>query len=376
MRRGRRGPHAGRRSTRRSGSICTSSRHRRLAATEYRPDVVAVERVFSQTQRHHGHGHRAGQPASRCSPPPRPRHARRVPHAQRGQGRGHRQRPRRQGSRSPPWSPAARARRRRRSRPTPPTPWPWRSATSGAAPRSGRLRGARRRHRRRAAMTLRAGRAAPDDRQRDGRVAAVSPDGAVVEVGGVGLAVQCTPGTARRGRRSGEAARLSTTPGRARGLADALRLRRRRRARPVRAAADRDGRRPAARPGDAGRPHRRDEVRRAVADRRRHGAHAGARHRQEGRRTAVLELKDRLGRPVRHVARRADAAGRGRRRSRPWRDQVSRRSSGSAGRAKRGRRTRCASWRRSADARIAATGVRRGRRRCCGQALQLLGRGR
>ena len=28
-----------------------------------------------------------------------------------------------------------------------------------------------------------------------GRVAALAPDGAVVEVGGVGLSVQCTPGT-------------------------------------------------------------------------------------------------------------------------------------------------------------------------------------
>jgi Holliday junction DNA helicase RuvA len=43
-----------------------------------------------------------------------------------------------------------------------------------------------------------------------GRVAAVSPDGAVVEVGGIGLAVQCTPGTIAR-LRVGEAARLSTS---------------------------------------------------------------------------------------------------------------------------------------------------------------------
>jgi Holliday junction DNA helicase RuvA len=44
----------------------------------------------------------------------------------------------------------------------------------------------------------------------NGRVAAVSPDGAVVEVGGVGLAVQCTPGTIAR-LRVGEPARLSTS---------------------------------------------------------------------------------------------------------------------------------------------------------------------
>jgi Holliday junction DNA helicase RuvA len=43
-----------------------------------------------------------------------------------------------------------------------------------------------------------------------GRVAAVSPDGAVVEVGGVGLAVSCTPGTIAR-LRVGEQARLSTS---------------------------------------------------------------------------------------------------------------------------------------------------------------------
>src|SRR4051794_41794610 len=43
-----------------------------------------------------------------------------------------------------------------------------------------------------------------------GRVAAVSPEGAVVEVGGIGLAVQCTPGTIAR-LQVGEAARLSTS---------------------------------------------------------------------------------------------------------------------------------------------------------------------
>jgi holliday junction DNA helicase RuvA len=43
-----------------------------------------------------------------------------------------------------------------------------------------------------------------------GRVSAVSPDGAVVEVGGIGLAVQCTPGTIAR-LQVGESARLSTS---------------------------------------------------------------------------------------------------------------------------------------------------------------------
>jgi len=43
-----------------------------------------------------------------------------------------------------------------------------------------------------------------------GRVAALGPDGAVVEVGGVGLAVSCTPGTLA-GLRVGEQARLATS---------------------------------------------------------------------------------------------------------------------------------------------------------------------
>jgi holliday junction DNA helicase RuvA len=43
-----------------------------------------------------------------------------------------------------------------------------------------------------------------------GTIAAVGPDGAVVEVGGVGLAVSCSPGTLAR-LRVGETARLSTS---------------------------------------------------------------------------------------------------------------------------------------------------------------------
>jgi Holliday junction DNA helicase RuvA len=43
-----------------------------------------------------------------------------------------------------------------------------------------------------------------------GVVAAVSPDGAVIEVGGVGLAVQCAPGTIA-GLRVGQPARLATS---------------------------------------------------------------------------------------------------------------------------------------------------------------------
>src|SRR5205823_2514072 len=43
-----------------------------------------------------------------------------------------------------------------------------------------------------------------------GRVAALGPDGAVVEVGGVGLAVSCSPGTLAR-LRVGQTARLATS---------------------------------------------------------------------------------------------------------------------------------------------------------------------
>ena len=44
----------------------------------------------------------------------------------------------------------------------------------------------------------------------DGTVAAVAPDGAVIDVGGVGLLVQCTPGTLA-GLRTGERARVATS---------------------------------------------------------------------------------------------------------------------------------------------------------------------
>ena len=44
----------------------------------------------------------------------------------------------------------------------------------------------------------------------NGRVAAVSPNGAVVEIGGIGLSVQCTPGTIAR-LQVGESARLATS---------------------------------------------------------------------------------------------------------------------------------------------------------------------
>jgi holliday junction DNA helicase RuvA len=44
----------------------------------------------------------------------------------------------------------------------------------------------------------------------DGTVSGVAPDGAVIDVGGVGLLVQCTPGTLA-GLRAGERARVATS---------------------------------------------------------------------------------------------------------------------------------------------------------------------
>ena len=106
----------------------------------------------------------------------------------------------------------------------------------------------------------------------------------------------CTPGTlaGAAGRGAGQAGHQ---PGRARGLADPLRLRRRRRAAGLRAAADRDRGRAAAGPGDA----RRAQPRRA-APRGRHRrpgrAHRGARASAARAPSGwSLELKDRLGPP-------------------------------------------------------------------------------
>src|ERR1700733_5373784 len=44
----------------------------------------------------------------------------------------------------------------------------------------------------------------------DGTVSSVAPDGAVIDVGGVGLLVQCTPGTLA-GLRTGQRARVATS---------------------------------------------------------------------------------------------------------------------------------------------------------------------
>ena len=126
-------------------------------------------------------------------------------------------------------------------RPTPPTRSRWQSASCGGARRQARScrRGPQ------------VGGIAMIASVR-GVVAAVAPDGAVVEVGGVGLAVSCSPGTLAR-LRVGETGPAGHQPGGPRGLADPLRLRRRRRACAVRAAADRERRRAQAR-ADHARP--------------------------------------------------------------------------------------------------------------------------
>ena len=198
-----------------------------------------------------GDGHGAGR-RGRAWPPRRPA-CRSPAHAERGQG-----------GRSPATAaptrtqvdddghPAARARRRRRSPPTPPTRsrspichmWrgPGRSRLRLASLAGGTVRCADR-----CTLPRWTGNAVIAV---SGRVAAIAPDGAVVEVGGVGMAVQCTPGT-HRGAADRGAGQAGHQPGRAGGLADPVRLRLRRRAPALRAAADRQRRRAAARSGRA-----------------------------------------------------------------------------------------------------------------------------
>ena len=125
----------------------------------------------------------------------------------------------------------------------------------------------------------------PDDRVRPRtRSARPGSDSAVVEVGGVGLLVHVHARHARR--RCGRARRrtLATTHGRARGLADPVRLRRRRRAGRLRAACRRC-------PGSGPRlalamlaVHAPDALRAAVATDDLAALTQGAGHRQEGRR--------------------------------------------------------------------------------------------
>ena len=182
----------------------------------WRPDAVAVERVFSQhnvrtvmgTAQASGvaiAGRRAARPAGRAA------------HAQRGQGRRHRQRSGRQGPGHGDGDPAAAALRaaqagRRRRRPG-----------AGDLPPVAR-------HARRAGMPAAVAAAAPMIASVRGAVTSLAPDGAVVEVGGVGLA------GAVHARHAGRPARrrhrgAGHLAGRPRGLPDAVRLRRRRRAR-------------------------------------------------------------------------------------------------------------------------------------------------
>ena len=183
---------------------------------EHRPDAVAVERVFSQHNVQHRHGHRPGQ-RHRAGGRRPARPAGRAAHAERGQGRRHRQRPRRQGPGRRDGDPASSGSTRRPSRPTPPTRWRWRSATSGAAARRPASTPP-------SAAGRRTGRTADDRvRARPGRRRRRSTS-AVLEVGGVGLELQCTPGTLAT-LRIGAGRDPADQHGRARGLADPVRLR-------------------------------------------------------------------------------------------------------------------------------------------------------
>ncbi len=268
------------------------------------PDVVAVERVFSQHNVRTVMGTaqvaglaivaatRAGVPVALHTPSE-------VKAAVTGSGR------RGQGAGGDDGHPAAAAGRdaapgrRRRRAGAGDLP-----ACGAAAPSSGCGAAARRRQDRMIASVR-------------GTVAALGPDGAVVEVGGVGLAVSCSPGTLAR-LRVGRAGPAGDQPGRARGLADPVRLRRRRRAGAVRAAADRQRRRPEAGADDA---RRAPAARAAPRDRhqRPRRADAGARHRPQGRRAD----RRRAARPDRRDRRR-------RRRSTGGRSPLSRRGATSS----------------------------------------------
>ena len=167
---------------------------------EHRPDAVAVERVFSQ------HNVRTVMGTAQASGiamvvrrPPRP--PGRAAHPQRGEGRGHRQRPRRQGAGRRDGDPAAAARRaaqagRRRRR-----------AGAGDLPHLARRRpGPDRRG------------ASPAARKERPVIAFVSGTVADVdarappslEVGGVGLELVCTP--AHAGHAAGRRARPRCRP--------------------------------------------------------------------------------------------------------------------------------------------------------------------
>src|SRR4030088_2585409 len=202
--------------------------------TECRPDAVAVERVFSQHNVRTVMGTaQAGAGAIVCAGPPRgpggggggrgrvlgpPRAAGGAAHAERGQGGGHRKRPGGEGPGDPDGGPPARDGRpptpRRRGRCAGPRHLPSVAGRRPAPP--GRSLGCVPTKRREGSGA--SGR--PGDgglraanqmiAHVDGSVPAVAPDGAVIDVGGVGLLVQCTPGTLA-GLRTGERARVATS---------------------------------------------------------------------------------------------------------------------------------------------------------------------
>ena len=292
---------------------------------EHRPDVVAIERVFTQNNKGTAMGtaQAAGVAALAAAQADRPvawHTPSEVKAAISGNGRADKEQVTLMVTRVLGLPP-------RPSRPTPPTPWRWPSATPGAAPRSsGCAGGPRRRHRR----------AGPAD-----DAAALDGGGGPMiasrqRPGGRGLAGRrrgrgrrhrpgraVHPRHASPGCRWASSARLSTSlvvredsltlygfaDDDERSLFELLQT------------ANGVGPR-LAQAVLAIHPPR--EVRRAVVDGRRQGAHAGARHRQEGRRAADPGAA----RPARrhdvgHLARRpAPPACRPSPRSRPWRDQL------------------------------------------------------
>ena len=138
----------------------------------------------------------------------------------------------------------------------------------------------------------------------DGVVTTVAPEGAVIDVGGSRAARAVLAGHAGRpaARGAGQGGHLAGGP---RGRADPVRVRQRRRAQHVRAAADRQRHRAAAGAGDAGHV----QPGRAAPRGRRRGpdrADQRAGHRAQGRSAD----RARTGRPAR-VARRAGHAGAG-----------------------------------------------------------------
>ena len=187
----------------------------------------------------------------------------------------------------------------------------------------------------------RRGAGSADDQLGPRQVFAVHLDHAVIEVGGVGLAVRTTPATLA-GLRRGEQATLSTNAGGPGGLADPVRLRHRRR---PRTCSNWCSRCPGSGPKIALAllavldP---DELRRALAAGDTATLTRAPGIGKKGAERLVLELKDKVGRmPGRRVGRRPAGVGVGL----PWRDKLVRR----AGRARlhreagrgRHRRGRC-----------------------------------